>query len=144
MKKLSTITIILALLCGLFVITPKADGVDPEETTTAEVVEATLEGEPEEIIEKEEILEETSEDEEEIIEEEAVEEETDNQLDDPSYFEVFLGEDEVFEYYAVYDKDFNPNGGLCLNQYCKHCHYGDIEETTSEEINNRFGVNICK
>ena len=140
MKKLLCIIMTLTLLCGLFTVTSKAEDIEPEDTTTA-----IVEIESEEVT-KEEILEETTEVDEEIIEDDAeiIEEEAveDDSLDDLSFMLEFVGEDEIFEYCVTYDEDFNPNGGLCLECICKHCHYGITEETTREEIMNRFGVDI--
>lgn len=143
MKKLLCIIMTLTLLCGLFTVNSKAEDIEPEDTTTA-----IVEIESEEVT-KEEILEETTEVDEEIIEDEETteiidEEETveDDSLDDLSFINEFVGQDEIFEYYITYDEDFNPDGGLCLNSFCKHCHYGITEEATREEIKERFGVDV--
>ena len=53
--------------------------------------------------------------------------------------EVYLGEDNVYVYTAVYD-DYAD--AWFLYETCKHCELAGYTETTPEEIYDRFNVKV--
>lgn len=146
--------IILALICGYFVTTSRAD-VEvpvPEESTTITAEETTETTYDNEEMQKpeEEIIEDDEEvpDEEEVNEQETQETTTDDadvgKEEDEEETETksdeeykYVGKDSTYEYYVSI-----KNGKLYLANYCKLCGYGDINSTTKSEIENRFGVDV--
>lgn len=131
-KKLYIGTLVLVMILGVFVTASNAQEI-PSEDVTTETVEMTDEDVIEEAdtdVETDEIYEEddtiSTEDEEGINE-------------DEDEFEVYLGENDVYVYTAIYDDYSNT---WFLYETCKHCELASCTETTPEEIYDRFNVKI--
>lgn len=132
-KKLYIGTLVLVMILGVFVTASNAQEI-PSEDVTTETVEMT----------DEDMTEETDVDtaeSDEIYEEDNVisTEDEENVSEDESMVEVYLGEDDIYVYTAVYDEDADI---WFLYESCKHCELAGCTETTPEEIYDRFNVKV--
>lgn len=131
-KQLYIITLVFVMVIGVFVTAVYAEM--PPGDVSAEKVEAV----------NEDMTEETDIDtteSDEIYEEDNVisTEDEENVSEDESMVEVYLGEDDIYVYTAVYDED----GDIWfLYESCKHCDLAGCTETTPEEIYDRFHVKV--
>ena len=123
-KKLYIGTLVLVMILGVFVTASNAQEI-PSEDVTTETVEMT----------DEDVIEETDTDVEtdEIYEEDAI------STEDEDILEVYLDEDDIYVYTAVYDDYVDA---WFLYETCKHCEFVACTELTPEEIYDRFGINV--
>lgn len=131
MRKLYVVTLVVVMVLGIFVIASNAEETPNEDVNPVEV-EATIEDvEDTDIdVESEEVS--TEDDEVYIEDEEATSDEGD-------FVEIYLGEDYVYVFTAVYDPDADA---WFLYETCKLCELAGCTETTPEEIYDRFGVKV--
>lgn len=132
-KKLYIATLVLVMILGVLVTASNAQEI-PNEDVTTKTVEMT----------DEEVIEETDVDTDEIYEEDDVIfdediNEDENVNEDEEVLEVYLGEDDIYVYTAVYDEDADI---WFLYESCKHCELASYTETTPEEIYDRFNVKV--
>ena len=132
-KKLYIATLVLVMILGVLVTASNAQEI-PSEDVTTKTVEMT----------DEDVIEETDVDTDEIYEEDDVIfdediNEDENVNEDESMVEVYLGEDDIYVYTAVYDEDADI---WFLYESCKHCELASYTETTPEEIYDRFNVKV--
>ena len=131
MRKLYVATLVVVMVLGIFVTASNAEETPNEDVTPVEV-EATIEDvEDTDIdVESEEV---STEDEDVNIEDEEV------ASDEGDFVEIYLGEDYVYVFTAVYDPDADA---WFLYETCKLCELAGCTETTPEEIYDRFGVKV--
>lgn len=124
-KKLYIATLVLVMILGVLVTASNAQEI-PNEDVATETVEMT----DEDVIEESDADAETNE----IYEE-------DDMIfaEDEDILEVYLGENDIYVYTAVYDDYVNA---WFLYETCKHCEFAACTETTPEEIYDRFNVKL--
>lgn len=130
-KKLYVGTLVLVMILGVLVTASNAQEIPSEDVTTK-----TVEMIDEDVIE--EIDVDTVES-DEIYEEDNVISTEDEESEDESIVEVYLGEDDIYIYTAFYDDYSNT---WFLYETCKHCELASYTETTPEEIYDRFNVKV--
>lgn len=132
MRKLYVATLVVVMVLGIFVTASNAEET-PNEDVTTETVEMT----DEDVIEEADTDVETDE----IYEEDDTISTEDEEAasDDGDMVEIYLGEDYVYVFTAVYDPDADA---WFLYETCKLCELAGSTETTPEEIYDRFGVKV--
>lgn len=130
MRKLYVATLVVVMVIGIFVTASNAQETPSEDITPVEV-EATIEDVEDTDVDVE--SEEVSTDDEVYIEDEEV------TSDEGDFVEIYLGEDYVYVFTAVYDPDADA---WFLYETCKLCELTGSTETTPEEIYDRFGVKV--
>lgn len=126
-KKLYIATLVLVMILGVLVTASNAEEI-PNESISKENTKVISEN----IIEEDDV-------DIDIETQETYKEDDEISTEDEDMLEVYLGEDNVYVYTAVYDEDADI---WFLYESCKHCELASYTETTPEEIYDRFNVKV--
>lgn len=126
-KKLYIATLVLVMILGVLVTASNAEEI-PNESISKENTKVISEN----IIEEDDV-------DIDIETQETYKEDDEISTEDEDMLEVYLGEDNIYVYTAVYDDYADV---WFLYETCKHCELAGCTETTPEEIYDRFNVKV--
>ena len=127
-KKLYIATLVLVMILGVLVTASNAQEI-PNESISEDDTKVISEN----------IIEENDIDTDIETDEETYKEDDEISAEDEDMYEIYLDEDYIYVYTAVYD---GYADAWFLYETCKHCELASYTETTPEEIYDRFNVKL--
>lgn len=127
-KKLYIATLVLVMILGVLVTASNAQEI-PNESISEDDTKVISEN----------IIEENDIDTDIETDEGTYKEDDEISAEDEDMYEIYLGENGVYVYTAIYD-DYADT--WFLYETCKHCELASYTETTPEEIYDRFNVKL--